>query len=122
MFVSEEVRLQILTKINDNREILYGETTPTNTTSMKHDCWNEVFEFCKKVGANYRDTTHLKEIIKRWKTAYHSKKKEASQTGKGGREAQMTSCDEMLHQIIYGSKEIETVEVCMQSKKLLWTG
>ncbi len=111
IFVTEDVRLQILTKINDHRDLLYGETTPTNTTAMKHQCWIEILELCHKLGAKYRDVPHLKELIKRWKTAYFSKKREANKTGKGGTDVQMTACDEMLHQIVYGSHEVDTVEV-----------
>ncbi len=109
--VTEAIRLQILSRINDFREVVYGETTPANTMPMKYRAWSEVLDLCHKLGANYKDINHLKDIVKRWKSTYLKKKVESTKTGKGGDEVQMTACDNMIHQIIYGSREKETFEV-----------
>ncbi len=78
---------------------------------MKLNGWTEILEFCQRKGANYVDIAHLKSIFSRWKAAFHAKKEAAKKTGGGGKKFEKTSVDEMMHNIIYGSKEQDTFEV-----------
>ncbi len=68
-------------------------------------------EFCKTLGANYNDVNHLKAIVARWKKGYLEKKEGAKKTGEGGKKYATTSSDNLLHDIIYGSKEVDTFSV-----------
>ncbi len=130
--VTEELKLEILSLLNDRRyninllkvsimiqncllncfrECLFKETTPRNTVGMKLKGWSEVLEFCHQKGAKYIDIGHLKSIFSRWKAAFHTKKEAAKKTGGGGKKFEQTAVDDMMHNIIYGSKEVDTFEV-----------
>ncbi len=82
---------------------------------MKLKGWTEVLEFCQRKGAKYTDVGHLKIIFSRWKVAFHAKKEAGKKTGGGGKKFERTAVDDMMHNIIYGSKEESTFEVNLKA-------
>ncbi len=84
---------------------------------MKIKGWSEILEFCHQKGAKYVDISHLKTIFARWKAAFHGKKEAAKKTGGGGKKFENTVVDDMMHNIIYGSKEKDTFSVCYHSRQ-----
>ena len=58
--LTEDRKIQILSKINDVRDVIFGETTPTNNARRKRDAWSDILEFCNSIGAKYEDEGHFR--------------------------------------------------------------
>ncbi len=109
--VPEDVKVKILSKLNDLRDILLGEATPQMSVARQMVVWEDFIQFCNDNGANYKDKSHFMRNWSNWKRGLEAKITEKNKTG-GGRGEDFTEAEELIYNINKSSTDFQNaVEV-----------
>ncbi len=105
------MKMQILQKINENREILLSEQSPKLPRMEQNLAWKDIWVFAKSIGADFTDWQHLKKQWNNWKSNARRKSKKANKTGEGTKGLEFTKVDQLIFDITEGAANTSRAKV-----------
>ncbi len=109
--VTNDMKIQILQRINENREILLSEQSPKLPRMEQNLAWKDVWLFAKSIGAVFTDWKHLKKQWHNWKANSKKRSRKANQTGAGTKGLEVTQADQIIYDIIEGAANTTRAKV-----------
>jgi hypothetical protein len=105
--VTEAQKVQVLNTILHLNNELFGDKA---TKAVRNMGWAKVLEKSHTFGAMFKDIKHVSGLVNNWKKALKLKTMKSGQTGEGG-QPELSEAEQILSEIVYGSRRRRQLQV-----------